>query len=106
MSLRDGGKPPEVKPVSFRCPSEIRSYLEWAARARGVDQTQVIIDSIALDRDLEGKLLDLKPRLKAFAEATGLDLRENLAIVLANLVCVGLGAYERACNGTDPSQIY
>lgn len=96
LSLRGGRKPPNPKPmVSFRCPPELIEYVRQVAKNPNRDQTEVITSAIALDRDLAEKLLGEKSRLLAFAEAHGLDMHEDLAEILAQLVQLGLEAYDR-----------
>lgn len=78
--------------TSFRCPPDLRHYIEDTAATTGRDQTEVITDALALDRDLAQKLKAEQKRLEAYAAANGLHMDHDLAEVLARLVRAGLDA--------------
>lgn len=76
--------------VSFRCPADLWRYVEEAAQATGRDKTEIIIDAIALDRDLAVKLRAHAAQLEAVADEGEMSLDRDLAEVLARLVRAGL----------------
>jgi predicted transcriptional regulator len=97
VSLRGQKDDESAKPtVSFRCPPELRRYIEETAAAYRRDKTEVITDAIALDRDLATKLKPDAAKLEAFATSQSLKMDDDLAEVLARLVRQGLAATGRS----------
>lgn len=92
VTLRGKKTPEKAKSmVTFRCPPELRRYIDETAPATNRDKTEIITDALELDRDLAVELRPDYPALQRFAEERGLDLDADLAKVLAQLVRAGLG---------------
>lgn len=87
--------------VSFRCPEELRDYIKEAARSSGRDQTQVLVQALEVDRELEQGLREEARRLNLYAATNDLSLRTELGKVLVALVKQGLDAWE-AGGGARP----
>lgn len=84
---------------NFRVSESIDRYLKTAAKSRADGgQTEVLEESIALNRDLSERLGPSWTRIQTFAREVGLDLShtlDDLPEVLARLVELGLGAADR-----------
>lgn len=91
MSLRGQKVEENARPMmTFRCPKELRRYIDETAATFGRDKTEVITDALELDRDLAFKLKPEEGALMAFAKSEGLNVDDDLAEILARLVRVGL----------------
>ncbi len=84
---------------NFRIGESYDRYLRQAAKAKpSGEQTEVLEESLALNRDLSQRLLPVWARVQAFAAESGLDLThtlDDLPEALARLVEVGLTSWER-----------
>jgi predicted transcriptional regulator len=78
--------------VSFRCPPDLRRYINDTAKSTRRDKTEIITDALALDRDLAVSLKPSLSRIEAFADGLGLDMDKGLAEVLSRLILAGLDA--------------
>lgn len=94
LTLREPKAADPTKPKIFRLPESFRRYLKGAA-VKPRTETDVVLDALALDRDLGVLLQPYRARLKAFAEGLGLDLDRHLPKVLAELIVLGLEGAEK-----------
>lgn len=94
MSLREPKPLDPTKPKLFRIPESLQKYLKESAVGSRT-QTDVVLEAVALDRDLGRLLAPHRARLAVFAQSMGLDLDHGLARVVAELVVRGLDVYER-----------
>lgn len=93
MTLRGKKDASRAKPqLSFRCPPDLRRYIDDTARETGRDKTEIITDALELDRDLAVKLKPHEGNIDAYARSEGLDMDRDLAEILARLVRRGLDA--------------
>lgn len=98
MSLRAAGISTEDEnrvPVNFRCPPELKKYIDDASDAPGRSKTEVITSALELDRGLETELRADEERIAAFAGASDLRTNKDLPVILARLVRRGLESWER-----------
>ncbi len=90
-------KPKKVRPiVGFRCPPDIKEYLDVESGKPNRDQTEVIISALELDRDLDLKLRPNIEHIEAYAASNSLDMDEQLAEILVRLIRGGLEAQGKA----------
>lgn len=99
MNLRAAAddEPEGTKPFSFRCPTELKEYLEeassWDPKRT---KTEVLTSALELDRDLNRDLRSDQTRIAAYAAANGLRMSRDLGVLLAKLVKEGLESWERS----------
>jgi hypothetical protein len=92
VSLRP--KPLGMVQVGFRLPAEAVSYYETESETSGRSKVDVVVNALYLDRDLSRRLSHVKQKLELAAASMGLDLRLDLAEILAKLVERGLESVE------------
>ena len=97
MGLR-GRKPSEpagpTKMKNFRLPLYIEEHLKAASQSSRRTETEIVLQAIELDRDLDQMLVSESARIHAVAHRLGLDPDRDLAKVLAGLVRYGLDKAE------------
>lgn len=88
------GVPEEPKtPISLKVPASMAEYL----RANGI--TELVIRGVELDRTLGDALKPLDARIDAYAKSKGLSREVAAGAIIAQLVELGLDAYESGSKG-------